>query len=143
LKASITLPLMLGLGGALSAYVRGAYLATATLLGAVVEGAWYACAERRRSTEPALVAPLDRDQTAQVQKVLCAYFRTALKRVWRVDDLERDARLFREIRNYGVHPRGTVSADVERRLHEDTCGLLLATARDHLVALNEADAEAP
>lgn len=128
---------------AFKAYVRGAYLAAASLLGAVVEGAWYAAAERRRSTVPALVQPLDRDQTAQVQKELCTYFRSAIRRAWRVDDLERDARLFREVRNYGVHPWANTSPDVERHLHEDTCGLIIAAARDHLVTLDEVDKEAP
>jgi hypothetical protein len=66
-----------------------------------------------------------------------------VKRVWRVDDLERDVRLFREIRNYGVHPRGSVSTDVERHLHEDTCGLLITAARSHLVTLAEVEVEAP
>ena len=86
---------------------------------------------------------LDRDQTAQVQKELCVYFRGLIKKTWRIDDLERDTRLFREIRNYGVHPRGTLSTDVERHLHEDTCRLLITTARDHLVTLNDVEAEAP
>jgi hypothetical protein len=126
---------------AFSAYVRGAFLATASLLGAVVEGAWYGAAERRRLTVPELASPLDRDQTAQVQKLLCAHYRKAVKRAWRVDDLERDAGLFREIRNYGVHPRGSVSTDVERHLHEDTCGLLITVARGHLVTLAEIDGE--
>lgn len=127
---------------AFTSYVRGSYLAAASMLGAVVEGAWYGAAERRRSTLTALKTPLDRDQTAQVQKHLCAHYRKSVKLNWRVDDLERDAGLFREIRNYGVHPRGTVSADVERHLQEDTCGLLIDAARRHLVTLAEVDSEA-
>jgi hypothetical protein len=128
---------------AFRAYVRGAFLATASLLGAVVEGAWYAVGERRRNSLASLPQFLDRDQTAQLQKEICAHFRDVVKANWRVDDLERDAPLFREIRNYGIHPRSTESSDVERHLHEDTCGLLLTLARDHLVTLAAVDGEAP
>lgn len=113
---------------AFRAYVRGGYLAAASLLGAVAEGAWYGIGERRRSTQASLPPLLDGNNTAQMQKELCKYYRSKVKRAWRVDDLERDAGMFREIRNYGVHPRGTTSADVERHLHEDTCGLLITFA---------------
>lgn len=128
---------------AFRSYVRGGYLAAASLLGAVVEGAWYGVGERRRTTHTQLVPLLDNNSTAQLQKELCKYYRTNVKRVWRVDDLERDVVIFRETRNYGVHPRGTSSADVERQFHEDTCGLLITSARSHLVLLAEVDSEAP
>lgn len=47
----------------LEAYRRGAFLAAVSLIGAAVEGAWYAAGQRLRSTSPKLENVVDTDKT--------------------------------------------------------------------------------
>ena len=47
------------------------------------------------------------------------------------------AGVLREIRNYGVHPRGTSSTDLEDYFTESASGQLLARSRFYLLRLQE------
>jgi hypothetical protein len=57
---------------AIESYRRGVFLAAASLLGAAVEGAWSAAAERLRPTVPAVDQLADGDRTAQLQGAVAA-----------------------------------------------------------------------
>ena len=129
---------------AIESYRRGVFLAAASLLGAAVEGAWYAAAQRLRPTVPAVDQLADSDRTAQLQGAVTDALRNSLpgNRKWEADSLSQFARLMRDIRNYGVHPRQLTDGDIEIYFAEDKCGLLFLEAHRHLKRLAEITAQA-
>jgi hypothetical protein len=129
---------------AIESYRRGVYLAAASLLGAAVEGAWYAAGQRLRSTVPAVDQLADSDRTAQLQAAITDALRNSRpgNRKWEADALSTFARLMRDIRNYGVHPRQQADGDIEIYFAEDKCGLLFLEAHRHLKRLAEITAQA-
>ncbi len=129
---------------AIESYRRGVFLAASSLLGAAVEGAWYAAGQRLRSTVPAVDQLADGDRTAQLQGAVTDALRNSLpgSRKWEADSLSQFARLMRDIRNYGVHPRQLTDGDIEIYFAEDKCGLLLLEAHRHLKRLAEITAQA-
>jgi hypothetical protein len=100
---------------AIESYRRGVFLAASSLLGAAVEGAWDAAGQRLRPTAPQVDALVDGDRTAQLQGAVAAALRDSLadNRKWEADALSQFARLMRDIRNYGVHPRQVTDGDIE------------------------------
>jgi hypothetical protein len=128
---------------AIESYRRGVFLAASSLLGAAVEGAWYAAGQRLRSTAPQVDALVDGDRTAQLQGAVATALRDALpgNRRWEADALSQFARLMRDIRNYGVHPRQVTDGDIEVYFTEDKCGLLFLEAHRHLKHLAEVTAQ--
>jgi hypothetical protein len=129
---------------AIESYRRGVFLAAASLLGAAVEGAWYAVGQRLRPTVPAVDQHADSDHTAQLQGAVTDALRNSLPRgrKWEADSLSTFARLMRDIRNYGVHPRQMTDGDIEIYFVEDKCGLLFLEAHRHLKRLAEITAQA-
>jgi len=129
---------------AIESYRRGVFLAASSLLGAAVEGAWYAAGQRLRSAAPQVDQLVDGDRTAQLQGAVAAAVREALPsgRKWEADALSQFARLMRDIRNYGVHPRQVTDGDIEVYFTEDKCGLLFLEAHRHLKHLAESTAHA-
>jgi hypothetical protein len=75
-------------------------------------------------------ALVDGDRTAQLQGAVAAALRDSLpgNRTWEADALSQFARLMRDIRNYGVHPRQVTDGDIELYFTEDKCGLLFLEA---------------
>lgn len=124
---------------AIGSYRRGVFLAASSLLGAAVEGAWYAAGQRLRTAAPQVDALVDGDRTAQLQGAVAAELRDCLpgNRKWEADALSQFARLMRDIRNYGVHPRQVTDGDIEVYFTEDKCGLLFLEAHRHLKRLAE------
>ena len=124
---------------AIECYRRGVFLAASSLLGAAVEGAWYAAGQHLRSTAPRVDALVDGDRTAQLQGAVATALRDALpgNRGWEADALSQFARLMRDLRNYGVHPRQVTDGDIEVYFTEDKCGLLFLEAHRHLKHLAE------
>jgi len=129
---------------AIESYRRGVFLAAASLLGAAVEGAWYAAGQRLRSTVPAVDQLADGDRTAQLQGAVTDALRDSLpgNRKWEPDALSTFARLMRDIRNYGVHSRQLTDGDIEIYFEEDKCGLLFLEAHRHLKRLAEITVQA-
>lgn len=129
---------------AIESYRRGVFLAAASLLGAAVEGAWYAAGQRLRQTVTAVDKLADTDHTAQLQSAITDALRNSLpgNRKWDADSLSTFARLMRDIRNYGVHPRQLTDGDIEIYFAEDKCGLLFLEAHRHLKRLAEITAQA-
>ncbi len=132
---------------AIESYRRGVFLAAASQLGTAVEGAWYAAGQRLRSAAPAVDQLVDSDRTAQLQSAVTDALRDSLpgNRRWEADSLSQFARLMRDIRNYGVHPRHLSDGDIEIYFEEDKCGLLFLEAHRHLkrLAAITADATGP
>jgi hypothetical protein len=81
----------------------------------------------------------DSDRTAQLQGAVTTALRDSLpgNRKWEADALSQFARLMRDIRNYGVHPRQVTDGDIEVYFAEDKCGLLFLEAHRHLKHLAE------
>jgi len=129
---------------AIESYRRGVFLAASSLLGAAVEGAWYAAGQRLRTAAPRVDALVDGDHAAQLQGAVAAALRDCLpgNRKWEADALSQFARLMRDIRNYGVHPRQVTDGDIEVYFTEDKCGLLFLEAHRHLKHLAELTAQA-
>ncbi len=90
---------------AIESYRRGVFLAASNLLGAAVEGAWYAAGQRLRTAAPRVDVLVDGDHTAQLQSAVAAALRDCLpgNRKWEADALSQFARLMSDIRNYDVH----------------------------------------
>lgn len=128
---------------AIESYRRGVFLAAASQLGAAVEGAWYAAGQRLRSAAPAVDQLVDSDRTAQLQSAVTDALRDSLpgNRRWEADSLSQFARLMRDIRNYGVHPRHLSDGDIEIYFEEDKCGLLFLEAHRHLKRLAQITAQ--
>jgi hypothetical protein len=129
---------------AIESYRRGVFLAASSLLGAAVQGAWYAAGQRLRSAAPTVHELVDGDRTAQLQGAVSAVLRDNLprNRKWEADALSQFARLMRDIRNYGVHPRHVTDGDIEIYFTEDKCGLLFLEAHRHLKHLAETTGQA-
>lgn len=120
---------------ALAAFRYGMFLACASLLGAVSEGAWYAVAERVAGEKGALRKAVDGDRTAQVQKLLADEFRQLPAVGTTPDDLLAHAAVLRDIRNFGVHPRENPSEDLSGYLTEEACALLILNTHRYLQKL--------
>jgi hypothetical protein len=125
---------------ALTSYTRELYLACASLLGAASEGAWYASGERLRHLDTKIDSLLESESTAALQKAVGDFLRRRLPKElrWEPDDLRTHADLFRSLRNYGVHPRASSSADLERIFDEEGCGLLILNTHRYLLRLARA-----
>jgi hypothetical protein len=125
---------------ALDSYRRELYLACASLLGAASEGAWYASGEKLRHLDPKIDLLLDSDSTAALQAAVTGVLRVRLPKElrWESDYLSTHAELLRALRNYGVHPRASQSADLEHMLNEEACGLLILNTHRYLVRLADA-----
>lgn len=122
---------------ALDAYRAGLYLACASLLGVVSESVWYDAATRL-GAPPKLMAAVQQERTAEVQRLLTQEFRAAKVRPPTLpDELHSQAALLREIRNYGLH-RGPEKDELERFFNEDACGLLILSTHNYLVRLGRA-----
>lgn len=122
---------------ALAAYRQGLHLATASLLGAASEGAWYAAGEKLRHLDNQLDKALDEDRTAKVVNRVAELLRRVPPR-GEADELVSQASLMRQLRNYGVHPRGNETDYLERYFNESGAGLLLLETYSYLQRLDAA-----
>ena len=123
----------------LRAFRHGLFLASATLLAAASEGAWYAAGEKLRSNGQTLGKALDSNKTAEVLRLVTQ--RLSEAGVAESDELLAHAGVLRRIRNYGLHPRESSDELVEDYFTEEGCGLLLMMARRYLRLLNEGVAQ--
>lgn len=124
---------------ALDAYARGLYLAAANLVGAAVEGAWFAAAEVVASASRKVADELaeERPQIGRVQKAMVGWMRSQRTYKHLADDLEAHANLIRELRNYGAHPRSAVDHHLEDHFTEVAAAILIMGAHRHLRLLSE------
>ena len=123
------------LSEAFKAYRNGLFLACASLIGAVSEGAWYALAEPISGETGKLRQALDGDRTAHVQKLLADEFRSVSRAGTGPEEVLAHASVLREIRNFGVHPRENPSDDLTGFFSEEACALLILNTHRYLVKL--------
>lgn len=123
---------------ALAAYRNGLYLSAANMLGAASEGAWYAAGERLRHLETSLAKALNDNNTTKVVKVVADKLRNIGTIRSSVRELEAQAALLTELRNYGIHPRGNDTAHLERYFTEAGAAMLLMETYTYLIRLGEA-----
>jgi len=123
---------------ALSAFRQGLFLASASLIGAASEGAWYAAGERLREHDPRLAKHLDNDDTMRVQKLVGELLRQNAGIRASIHELEAQAALLRQLRNYGVHPRSDETDHLERYFSDS--GVLLLLMESHTYFTRLADA---
>lgn len=129
------------LAEALHAFRRGLYLAAVNVLGAAVEGAWFAAAEQLRHLSTSIDEVLNRDEprAATVQSKVTGYIASRGHRL-EANELQAHAALLRELRNYGTHPRPRADDQLERYFEEGEAGLLLLGTYRHLQRLSSISA---
>ena len=121
---------------ALAAYRRGLYLACASLLGAVSEGAWYSIGEQLRTETGALARALDAGQIARVIELTAQKLRQVPgARKAEVREVEALAVYLRDMRNYGVHPRSASDTSLEHSFTDHGTGLLVLQVHRYLTRL--------
>lgn len=123
---------------ALGAYRQGLFLACASLLGATSEGAWYAAGEQLRDFDDQLAKALDADNTAKVITRVAEVLRQVGRNKATVDELHAQAALLRQLRNYGVHPRGDKLDHLERYFTDAGAVVLLMETYTYLTRLTVA-----
>lgn len=123
------------LGESLSAARHGSYLSAVTMLGAVLEGAWYAAGEELRSRDTALAKALDGDRTATVQSRVADIIRPLPRMKGVADNLESFAGYVRMVRNYGIHTGAADDLAAEEAFTEQGSYSLIQRAHSHLVQL--------
>lgn len=123
---------------ALAAFQHSLYISSASLLGAVSEGAWYAAGEKLRDHSTSLAAALDADRTAQVIERVSELFRKKGSLRTTANELQAHAAFLRDLRNYGVHPRSHADAAREPAFSESAIAVLILQTQRYLVRLASA-----
>jgi hypothetical protein len=126
------------LDASLGSFHQGSYVASATLLAAASEGAWYAAGEKLHSASAKkLGEALEKDNTSDVLRLVTQKLRESGVKKVEADELLAHAGVLKRIRDYGLHPRESTDELVEEYFTEEMCGLLLMTARRYLRLLSE------
>lgn len=122
----------------LAAYRQGSYLASASLLGAASEGAWYAAGEQLRDLDGRLASALDGEDTVKVMNRVGEVLRQHSRLGTVIDELVAQAALLRQLRNYGVHPRSGETDHLERYFTDSATALLLIEGYSYFIRLADA-----
>ncbi|MFL6094548.1 MAG: hypothetical protein ACJ71Y_03790 [Blastococcus sp.] len=125
---------------------RGLHLAAINMRGAASEAAWYSLGERLRSHSTSLARALDDDRTVtvfrQVHEVLIQ-LRFGRSTRENMDELRSHAVYLRDLRNYGLHPRSSVSSDLEHHFTEHAAALLFMNSHRYFKRLAAIAEEIP
>ena len=120
---------------ALAASRRGLYLSALNLIGAVSEAAWYSVGEALLPTNDELAEPLAENRTALVQHLVAEALGAVRRQRLAVTELKTHAAYLRDLRNYGVHPRGEIDPGQEHAFTEIGCLLVLMETHRYLARL--------
>lgn len=123
---------------ALAASRRGLFLSALNLIGAVSEAAWYSVGEALLPTHEGLAEPLAENRTALVQHLVADILATVKRQRLSVTELSAHAAYLRDLRNYGVHPRGEIDSGQEHAFTEAGCLLVLMETHRYLARLHAA-----
>ncbi len=123
------------LGEALAAARRGLYQAALTLLGAVSEGAWYVVGEAFRGRSAELAVSLDKEATAQVQRLVRDELAKGKRQRATAGELYAHANYLRDIRNYGIHADGEEEESLEHAFTESATAFTVLQTQRYLVRL--------
>jgi len=121
---------------AVAAFNRHLYLASAGMVGAASEAAWYSLGEAM-ADEHRLAKPLEDDVTVKVIQLVAERLKRAPRSTSSVNELQSQAAHLRDIRNYGLHPRSETDASLEAAFTETGCLVLLMEGRRYLARLME------
>ena len=128
----------------LLAHRRGLHLAAANLLAAASEAAWYRVAERLIDADPTmqggkLYEAVSADRTAEVLRLTSEKLRESAggRAANVVPEVQAHGARFRDLRNYGLHPREDISDRQEHAFTEAGCALLFMDAHRYLGNLAE------
>ena len=129
-----------GADEALHSYRRGLYLASATLLALVAEGAWRTVADLIvRTDTKSLREAIDKDaKLAKLQDTMLKVLEGSGVREEHRNELRAMAQILRSIRNYAAHPRPDEQEILEGWFDEDRCAQLIVMTRRHLEVLSAA-----
>ncbi len=100
---------------------HGLYPSAANMAGAASGAAWYTLATALLPTEPRLERPLAGDGTAKIIQLVVERLRGAPRSSATVNELVSQAAHLRDVRNYGIHPRGEADAHLEDLFTETSC----------------------
>lgn len=120
---------------ALAASRRGLYLSALNLIGAVSEAAWYSIGEALLPANEALGEPLAENRTALVQHLIAETLGKVKRQRLAVTELRTHAPYLRDLRNYGIHPRGDIDPGQEHAFTEAGCLLVLMETHRYLARL--------
>jgi hypothetical protein len=124
---------------ALRAHRRGLHLAAVNMLGAASEAAWYSLGERLRDRSTQLGRALDEDtRTAAVIRLvhdLLVQLKPGGVSRETLEELRSHATHLRDLRNYGLHPRGRVSGDLEHHFTEHATSLMFMASHRYFMRL--------
>jgi len=127
---------------ALAASRRGLYLSALNLIGAVSEAAWYSIGEALLPTHQELEKALAENRTALVQHLVGEALSSVKRQKLAVTELRTHAAYLRDLRNYGVHPRGEIDPGQEHAFTETGCLIVLMETHRYLARLYAAAQEA-
>jgi len=124
---------------ALRAHRRGLHLAAVNMLGAASEAAWYSLGEQLRDRSTQLARALDEDtRTAAVIRLvheLLVQLKPGGVSRETLEELRSHATHLRDLRNYGLHPRGRVSGDLEHHFTEHAASLMFMASHRYFMRL--------
>ena len=120
---------------ALAASRRGLYLSALNLIGAVSEAAWYSIGEALLPTHQELEKALAENRTALVQHLVGEALSSVKRQKLAVTELRTHAAYLRDLRNYGVHPRGEIDPGQEHAFTETGCLIVLMETHRYLARL--------
>ena len=120
---------------ALAASRRGLYLSALNLIGAVSEAAWYSIGEALLPTHPELSGALAENRTALLQHLVGDILGSVKRQRLAVTELRAHAAYLRDLRNYGIHPRGDIDPGQEHSFTETGCLLVFMETHRYLARL--------
>jgi len=122
---------------ALRAHRRGLHLAAVNMLGAASEAAWYALGERLRGDTGQLAKALEDERTAVIRLVHDQLVQSKPGGATRetLEELRSHATYLRDLRNYGSHPRGRISGDLEHHFTEHATALTFMASHRYFMRL--------
>lgn len=113
--------------------------AAVNMLGAASEAAWYSLGERLRHRSTQLGRALDEDtRTATVIRLVheqLGQLRPGGVSPVTLDELRSHATYLRDLRNYGLHPRGRVSGDLEHHFTDHAASLMFMASHRYFMRL--------
>lgn len=105
------------------------------MLGAASEAAWYVVGSHLRERDPALARAVDEDATARVIDKAAALLAQAPRQATTVREVATHAAHLRDLRNYGLHPRGEVEHSRELPFTETGCLALIMSTHRYLTRM--------
>jgi hypothetical protein len=128
---------------ATNAHRRGLQLAAVGMLGAASEAAWYGIGERLAGATGSLRTALDAENTLRVISLGADGLRAHGVPNGVCQEIQVQAVYLRDLRNYGLHPRGATAAQLEHHFTDEAAGLIFLQGHRYFGRLAEAASAIP